>query len=140
MKHVLFALVLAACTSDPASARTPHGCAPPAATPAPIVAPATLEISKHGVVLGYLVISRGKVGTLTIGDRHTPDALELQARWHRIETGEQRVQVEVHEITPHGGRGALATRFYQPNADDYVTGVRLWLTWEQGSDDGYDVK
>ena len=132
MKHVLFALAIAACTADPASARKPHDA--PAA-----VAPTTLEISKHGVVLGSLVISRGKVGTLTIGDRHTPDALELQTRWHGVETGEQRIEVEIHETTPEGGRGALATRFYQPKADDYVTGVRLWLTWEQG-EDGYDVK
>jgi hypothetical protein len=136
MKHVLFALFVAACTSDPASALTPHNCARPALV-APVAAPTTLEIRKHGVVLAHLAIAHGTVGTLTLAI-DSADARELRDRWHRIETGEQRVQMKMHETTPEGGRGALATRFYQPNADDYASGVRLWLTWEQA--DGYDVK
>ena len=140
MKHVLFALVVAAaCTSDPATNRAPANCAPPAVAQAPVAAPTMLEIRKHGIVLAHLAIEQGKVGTLTLAiDSH--DARELRERWHRIETGDQRVQVEIHEITPTGGRGALATRFYQPNADNYVAGVKLWLTWEQGYEDGYEVE
>jgi len=137
MKHVLFALVIAACTSDPASARTP-ACAPPAVA-APTPAPPTLEIRKHGIVLAHLAIARGTVGTLTLAI-DSADAHELRERWHRIETGDQHIHVEMHETTPEGGRGALATRFYQPKADDYVTGVKLWLTWEQGYEDGYTVE
>ena len=139
MKHVLFALIVAACTSDPASARAPQNCAPPAVAAAPVVAPTTLEIRKHGIVLAHLAIEHGKVGTLTLAI-DSPEARELRDRWHRVETGEQRVQVEMHETTPEGGRGALATQFYQPSSDNYVTGVKLWLTWEQGYEDGYEVE
>jgi hypothetical protein len=90
-------------------------------------------------VLAHLAIEHGKVGTLTLAI-DSPDAHELRERWHRIETGDRRVGVEMHETTPKGGRGALATRFYAPSSDNYVTGVKLWLTWEQGYEDGYDVE
>jgi hypothetical protein len=140
MQHFLIiALGLAffACEASPppAAPSTP----PPATPVAPIAQIQTLEISKHGTLLGHRSIEPGRAGALALVV-DTEDARELRSRWQRVQSGEKQIAIEMHLPTKDGSRGPLGMRFYKPTETNYVDGVRLWLTWEQGYDDGYEVK
>ncbi len=102
--------------------------------PWPDATPAGVEfaIAKDGVALGTVRIVAGQPATLELTARVLA-AIDLKQHFDEA-VAKGWFGVEVHETTPEGGRGALATRMYHPNDKDYALGVERWLRYEENLD------
>jgi len=84
-----------------------------------------LAIAKDGVALGRVRIVDGESAALELVATGS-EAAELKEHFDAA-IAKGWFGVDMHETTPSGGRGALATRMYHPTDRDYAVGVERWL-------------